>query len=189
MIDLDVKYSTDDYVPALRRHLFSQPKFLTLFSIISLLLISVLALMFNSSSHFDTIWFIIYSLILLVGLGGVCFYFLPHQMFRRSFKTIDEYHLRVTGREIIYDSDYESGALSWRHCTKLHEGSQYYLFEYPERIMVIPKGAFTNQEEERKFREIVKQRLPPALSEKLRRREDLEEGSDYVPPKKMPEWR
>jgi hypothetical protein len=190
MIELQVKYSTDDYVPALRRHLLSQPKFLTLFSFISLLLISVIALMFNSSLHFDVFWFIICSLSLLIGFSGICFYFLPRQRFRRSYKTIDDYRLQITGREIIYDSDYESGALPWRHCTKLHEGRRYYLLEYDrERVMVIPKVAFTDQEEERSFREIVKQRLPPALSKKLWKRRDLEIGSDYVPPKKMPDWR
>lgn len=190
MIELLVKYSTEDYVPALRRHLLSQPKVLTLFSFLSLLLISVLALGFNSGPYFDTFWFIVYSLGLVLSFGGLFFYALPYQKFRRSYKPIDEYRLEINGREIIYDSEYEGGALSWRHCTRVYEGPRYYSFEYDrERIMVIPKEAFADREEERSFREIVKQRLPPALSKKLRKRRDLEFANEYAPPKRMPDWR
>jgi len=190
MINLQVTYTEDDYIPAMRKYLMHKPKFIALFTLVYLVLISLFRLLFGSGADFGTAWFALGSIACLLGLIGVLLYVLPHQRFRHSYKALDEYWFEVNEQGITYETEYEDGALPWRRCTELLEGKRFYIFEHDHRrITVIPKRAFKNKEEENSFREILKRKLKPALSAKLLKQKDATPGEDYVPPEKAPDWR
>jgi hypothetical protein len=169
MISLNLSYDEDDYVPALRMYLLRKPKFLAFFIFIYLLSIGLLM------SVFDIGWFTVYSVLALLALVGLSLYALPHQRFRHSHMSVDEYWFHVTEHGIVYETEYDSGTLPWRRCTKLLEGKRFYLFEHDQRrITVIPKRVFKDKDEENAFRMILKSKLTPALSSKLSREEDVQ---------------
>lgn len=190
MINLHFSYNEDDYIPALRMYLMRKPKFIAFFTFFYLLLISLLGLLFGGGAYFDTTWFVICSIVALLALLGLFLYALPRQRFWHSYKAVDEYWAHITEDGIIYGTEQGNGALPWRRCTKLLEGERFYLFERGRgEIMVIPKQAFKNKEEEHAFRAMLKRKLTPALSSKLLKEKDLKPEDDYVPPEKAPDWR
>ncbi len=190
MINLHFNYNEDEYVPALRMYLVRKPKFIGFFTFLYLLLISLLGLLFSDDAYFNITWFIICSTGVLSAMLGLFLYTLPHQRFRHSYKAVDEYWYHITEQGIIYGTEHDNGVLPWRRCTKLLEGERFYLFERGQgEIIVIPKRAFKNQEEEHAFRAMLKHKLTPALSSKLLKDKDPAPEKDYVPPEKAPDWR
>jgi YcxB-like protein len=123
-------------------------------------------------------------------LIAVLLYALPHQRYRHSFKAVEEQRFHIAEQGIFYETDYASGVLPWRRCTKLLERKRFYLFEHDHRrITVIPKRVFKSKQEEDEFRTILKSKLPPAFSAKLLKWKEPEPGEGYVPPEKAPDWR
>lgn len=190
MINLQFRYEEDDYIPALRSYLIRKPKFIALFFFLWLLSTAFLTLFLDGGGGFDTSWFVIYAIGVLLSLIAVLLYALPHQRYRHSFKAVEEQRFHVAEQGIFYETDYASGVLPWRRCTKLLERKRFYLFEHDHRrITVIPKRVFKSKQEEDEFRTILKSKLPPAFSAKLLKWKEPEPGEDYVPPEKAPDWR
>jgi hypothetical protein len=190
VVELHFRYDEDDFVPAVRTYLMRKPKFIALFFFIYFLLIGWLKFLFSGGIQFDATGFIMCSIGSLLGLGGLLLYVFPHQRFQHSYRAVDEHWFHFDEQGISYETEYESGILTWRRCTKLLERKRFYLFEHDHRrITVIPKRAFKNDKEETAFRAILKTRLTPALRSKLLKRQEPKPGEDYVPPDEPPNWR
>jgi hypothetical protein len=190
MISLKVNYEEEDYIPALRSYLLRKPKFVALSTFLSLLTICLLQLLLGGGGRFDPNLFLIQSIATLLSFIALLFYVLPHQRYRHSFKSVEEHRFHIAEQGIFYETDFASGVLPWRRCTKLLERKRFYLFEHDHRrVTVIPKRAFKNRQEENEFRAILKSKLPPAFSSKLLKWKEPEPGECYVPPEKAPDWR
>lgn len=190
MINLEFRYNEEDYIPALRSYLLRKPKFIALFTFLYLLTIAFLQVLLGGGARFDTDQFLLYSITTLLCFIALLFYALPHQRYRHSFKSVEEHRFHIAEQGIFYETEYANGVLPWRRCTKLLERKHFYLFEHEHRrITVIPKRVFKDKLEENEFREIVKSKLPPAMSSKLLKWKEPEPGEGYVPPEKAPDWR
>ena len=189
MINLQFTYEEDDYIPALRSYLMRKPKVIALFTFVYFLSVALMSL-FVGGNFLDVTSFLLESIVTLLFLIALLFYVLPHQRYRRSFKAVEEQRFHISEQGIFYETDFASGVLPWRRCTKLLERKRFYLFEHDHRrVTVIPKRAFKNREEENDFRAILKSKLPPAFSSKLLKWKEPAPGEGYVPPEKAPDWR
>lgn len=188
-VSLHFKYEEDDYVPAVRMYLMRKPQPVFLFGCIYLLSVMCLLLLF--SGGLDILLFLICAGGLWLGLFGLIFYVLPRKRYQSEYRFLDEHHLHITESAIISGTRQGRAGegLTWRRCTKLLEGEGFYLLEHDSRkVTVIPKRVFKNQEEE-VFRDILRRKLPPALSSKLKTEKEGPDEGRYVPPPEPPDWR
>lgn len=189
MISLKFIYDEHDYIPALRAYLIRKPKTITLFIFMYLLSLALMILL-SSGADFDMTWSVSCAASSFLFLAVLFLYAFPRWRFQHSYKAVDEQRIQVNEQGIFTETEFDHAVLPWRRCTMVLEGKGYYAFEHDHRrITVIPKRAFQNGSEENTFREIVRSRLTPALSSKLRKRNDPEPSEEFAPADKMPDWR
>jgi hypothetical protein len=124
--------------------------------------------------------------------AGIVYHLLigmPRQYFRGDGKFRDKYELTFSHEGITVKTPKIDSKLAWSLYTKVIEGRQMYLLIYGKetRMMTaVPKRAFTDNNQENRFRELVTQHISDhPVMERIPTGE-----SDYTPTSfTPPDWR
>jgi len=158
-VRLDFQYSEAEYIAANRLHFFSSPNiFLRL--IIFGLFLAAAAVVINVFIIDSIIFWL--SLLFVVVLEAALFHnvlvTLPRKYFHGDAKFRDRYELTFSDEGIKVKTPQIDSKLAWSLYTKIIEGRDMYVLIYGNetRTMTpVPKRAFLNEDQEKRFRELI----------------------------------
>ena len=189
-IKLEYQHTEAEYIASSRLLFLSQPELIVRLIVLGLLLFFAVVVFGILVTDFLPIWAMIAFVLLFEGaLAYNLLVRLPRTYFRGDGKFRDQYEVTFSDECIRVKTSQIDSKLAWSLYTKVLEGRDMYLLVYGRdlRMMTaIPKRAFTNKEQENKFRELIKRHITDHKSMK-----QLPPGeSDYTPPSLTPpDWR
>lgn len=177
-VKIEYQYTEPEYLAASRLLFFSKPETLVRLIVFSVFLLTGAFLLSTLIVDFIPLW----TMILFIGLfEGLLFYNLlvktPRTYFRGDGKFRDKYEITFSDEHIRVKTSQLDSKLAWSLYTKVLEGPNMYLLIYGRDVRMmtaVPKRAFTSQDQERKFRDLVSKHivdhsnlkaLPPGESE------------------------
>ncbi|HKQ52141.1 MAG TPA: YcxB family protein [Pyrinomonadaceae bacterium] len=184
VVNLQFKYTEEEYVAATRLYMRRSKKFLFRLALCSVYIVACIFLLSWLEVAAELlILFVTASFIppILFVLG---FFVLPRQRFRRDPKFRDQYFLQFSDDGIQFKTAQIDAALQWSLYNQVWEDERFYILVYGEHmISVIPKRAFAGAAQESAFRQLLGRHLPAHFNAKQLA------ADAYVPPAEPPDWR
>ena len=158
-VRLDFQYSEAEYIAANRLHFFSSPNIFLRLVIFGLFLVGA-AVVF--SVILTESFVLLVSLLFVALFEGALFHnvlvTLPRKYFHGDAKFRDRYELTFSDEGIKVKTPQIDSKLAWSLYTKIIEGRDMYVLIYGNetRTMTpVPKRAFLNEDQEKRFRELI----------------------------------
>lgn len=156
-IAIDFLYTEDEYIRAGRKYLFMNEtlsKFdLVLFPLILIFFVGYIII------YTANILSIVAITLSVMSFVAFCLMYLiqPHYFYRKTEKYHQRYNMLFTPEEIRFDTDTIHSHLGWSTYKSLWEnGEFFYLIQQARIYAVIPKRAFSSEEDQNHFRDLVK---------------------------------
>jgi hypothetical protein len=191
-ISLEYKTTEGEYLAASRLYLLSSPSTLTRLTTLLVLVLAVALLFSFLFTDFPAWAMLSLALLLEAALLYNILYRVPLQFFRGDEKFRDKYHLTFSDEGISVKTRQIDSKLAWSLYSKVIEGTNLYLLIYGKdtRMMtMVPKRAFQNRVEEKRFRKMVSEHIGETAKLRLIKEADDSE-SEYTPSSlNPPDWR
>lgn len=155
IIEINFKYTQDEYVKAERQYLFAS-KTITKTSVVILavyLLFSVFYFFHSEYSAFSSLCLGVAVFALIIGL--VLYFYAPIYRFRQTSKYQEEYCLIFSNNGIKFKTPTINSELNWNIYSSLWESDDcYYLIQALRMYTLIPKRAFSNPQYKQEFEDM-----------------------------------
>ncbi len=189
-VQLSFRYTEKEYLEAIRFY-FWRSKELLVRLIVSCVLFSIGLLLINAwVGFFIPVW----ADVILMFIAGVGFFHgyvidLPRGYFRGDPKFREDYNLTFSNDGIEFKTQNINSSIAWKLYTRVIENDSFYILVYGKNIhslSIIPKRAFQDSQQERRFREMLRRNIDSNLEITDGEREEKE----YVPTRlEPPDWR
>jgi membrane associated rhomboid family serine protease len=188
-VSLSFRYTEAEYIAAVRQYFDPfRAKFL-----LGLGVAFVALGLFTGfvSSDYIMQWFLTITGLLALWLFYRNYYVAPRRWYKRSPVLREEYHLQYSDAGIVFRSKDINANYQWSLYQQVAENEQFYYLIYGgQSFSVIPKRAFTTDEQERAFRELLRAHIDPqfVVASPVNRPSVTE--AEYAPKSlEPPDWR
>ena len=158
-VELQFRYTEDEYVSALRAYMVAKRRVLFFAGIATVITLLGLYFLLTQSDLAATISFLCTGAFMF-GLLATSFGLLPHRRFRASPSLRSEYHLQFAEDGILFRTDDIDSSLQWAIYTEALETEKFYLLAHGEgAVTVIPKRVFNNEGQQAHFRDMLARKV------------------------------
>jgi len=190
-ISLRFKYTQEEYAAASRLYMLRSAEFWIRFIVSTLFCAGGIYLVSMLDMDLGIAFFLTFIGVVWLLIGFLQLVVEPRQAFRREPKFRDEYLLQFSDDGIQFKTAQIDALVQWSLYSRVIEDERFYLLVYGRNMMsVIPKRAFTSEEQERAFDELLKRQLPAGSdSQRLGANRTVKPDKTYLPPSEPPDWR
>ncbi|MDX6694951.1 MAG: hypothetical protein QOF02_2554 [Blastocatellia bacterium] len=192
VVEIQFRYTEAEYSEAARHYL--NRTYHTRFNIILGLLVffgGAAFWMLEADSIFGPICLVLGALLLLIAANS--YFVVPQRIYKRNPQLREEYQLQFSDDGIAFRSKGIDSTLQWSLYKEVWETERFYFLLYgKDAFSLIPKRAFTDEWQERAFREMLQKHVAVSATERktLAAKKTEQQPEEYVPKSlEPPDWR
>ena len=189
-VDLHFTYTEAEIVSALRLSYRRIHRIITK-AVISFVAI-VIGLIGIMNQSGKLLWYMLFLIgIVMLALYSFAYFYGPRQRVKERPSFSDRYHVTFSNENIIFRTDDVQTQFNWSYYQEAWElSNSYLLLPVDKSFTLIPKRAFSDEEQERSFRLLLNSHLGEVIKIYDQSIKEGETSTKYVPKSlEPPDWR